>query len=356
MRANPNNPNAELLVVTGSNTDDLVKAAIGLTQQRELLKGAQASLTDIRMPGARQPDDAPRWLRSMWNPEIGAMAQNGELRGAVQKNSYFNVSGTTHWVESPDLALFADAGYPFTRLADLAETIVVLPSHPTIGEIEVFLYLMGHFGADTGYPVLNFRATDAAGMSDKGSKDILVVGNMDDQPALEKLNSVLPVGVDGSGLQLNDMDGFFHQAGKAWWRVRSSDQVQPCEMEGMGGLPDALIEGAEWPRGSGRSVVVVVLRDATAAENFVTAFAENSQTKTISQSVSVLHGTSFASYRIGDNIYRVGAIPFMARVENLLAEFPWMIILLVTIFCYLMATLLWAMVRRHARLRLQARI
>jgi hypothetical protein len=93
-----------------------------------------------------------------------------------------------------------------------------------------------------------------------------------------------------------------------------------------------------------------------AATKFVTAFADDSPTPTISQSVSVLHGTSLASYRIGDNIHRVGEVPLMTRVKNLLAEFPWMIILLVTIFCYLMATLLWAMVRRHSRLRLRTRI
>jgi len=463
LRANPSDANSKLLLVTGSDTDEVVKAAIWLTQERDLLQGGKVSIQDLRMPGPRQPDDAPRWLSTERNTEIGEMAQAGELQsdgstpvsvtlrlppdlyygqtqnlafhlrcryngvplgsqstlqvtmngtyisstpiphsnstsqvlktvvsipvadlrpfrntltlrfafqrakqaegderqpasleGAVLRDSYIELAGTAHWAVLPNLELFANAGYPFTRMADLAETTVVLPTRPTSGELEVFLDLMGHFAAQTGYPVLNVRVTDAAGMSKDGRKDTLVVGSVDDQPALQTLNSALPVGVDESGLHIHDTEGFLHDAENAWWRVRSSNHVQPGELETVGNLPDALIEGAEWPRGSGRSVVVVLLHDPATAEKFLAAFAQNSQSPAISQTVSVLHGTSFSSYRIGDEVYRVGQIPLPARAEMVLAEFPWMIVLLAAIFCYLMATLLWAMVRRRARERLQS--
>jgi cellulose synthase (UDP-forming) len=78
------------------------------------------------------------------------------------------------------------------------------------------------------------------------------------------------------------------------------------------------------------------------------------QLPAISQPASVLYGTSFSSYRIGDEVYHVGQISLPARAEIVLAEFPWMIVLLAVIFCYLMANLLWAMVRRRARARLQS--
>ena len=462
LRTNPSDPNSKLLLVTGSDTDEMVKAAIWLTLDRNLLQGGKVSIDDLRMPGPRQPDDAPRWLSTERDTGIGEIAQTGDLQsdgsgpvsvtlhlppdlyfgqtqnlafhlsyryngesledqsamqvwmngtfigsapmphinktsqvlqtvlavpvsslrpfrntltlrfafqqakqaegdqtqpanleGAVLRDSYLEMAGTPHWAVLPDLELFANAGYPFTRMADLAETSVVLPTQPTIGELEVFLGMMGHFGAQTGYPVLNVRVTDAAGMSRDGRKDTLVLGSVDDQPALQMLNSVLPVGVDESGLHIHDTKGFFHGAENAWWRVRSSDHVQTGELETVGNLPDALIEGAEWPRGSQRSVVVVLLRDPAAAENFLESFAQNSQTFAISQSVSVLRGASFSSYRIGDEVYRVGQISLPARAGIMLAEFPWMMVLLAAIFCFLMATLLWAMLRRRARARLQ---
>ena len=48
-----------------------------------------------------------------------------------------------------------------------------------------------------------------------------------------------------------------------------------------------------------------------------------------------------------------GIITILTRKEMQLAESPWLIVLLVVIFCFLMAKLLWAMVRRQARARLQ---
>ena len=90
------------------------------------------------------------------------------------------------------------------------------------------------------------------------------------------------------------------------------------------------------------------------AGNFVQTFQQNSQTPVISQLASVLHGTNFSSYRIVDEVYHVGSIALHARAGMVLAEFPWMIVLLAVIFCYLMATLLWAMIRRRARARLQS--
>ncbi len=60
----------------------------------------------------------------------------------------------------PNLEIFANAGYPFTRKADLSDTAVVLPDIPSTDEIELFLTLMGHFGAQTGYPVLNVTVTN----------------------------------------------------------------------------------------------------------------------------------------------------------------------------------------------------
>jgi cellulose synthase (UDP-forming) len=462
LRANPSGPKSKLLLVTGGNADDLVKAAIGLALECDLLQGGQVSFAGLKMPGPRQPDDAPRWLSTERNTEIGEIAKTGDLQsdgtapvsvfmrlppdlyygqtqnlafhlnyryngvplgsqstlqvtmngafvsstpmphtnnasqvletvvpipvvdmrpfsntlrlqfafqraklaegeeaapanleGAVLKDSTLDIEGIPHWAVLPNLELFANAGYPFTRLADLSETTVVLPERPSAGEMEVFLDLMGHFGAQTGTPVLNVGVTDAAGMSGDGRKDYLVLGTVDDQPALRKVDPALPVGVDETGLHIRDAQGFFHRSGNAWWRVRSSDHVQPGELETVGGLPDALIEAAEWPRGSARTVVVVLLRDPAASANFAAAFLENSQSSAISQTVSVLRGTRFSSYRLGTGCYMVVKIPLLARATMVLTEFPWLIVLVVAIFSFPMAALIWGMVRRRARARLQ---
>ena len=275
------------------------------------------------------------------------------LQGSILKDSYLDIQGIPHWATLPNLEIFANAGYPFTRKADLADTAVVMPESPTAEEIELYLTLMGHFGAQTGYPVLNVTITNADGMKADRRKDYLVLGTVDDQPAIHRLNPSLPVGVDGSGLHIQDTQGFFAQMQHAWWKVRSSDRIQSGELETAGGLPDALIEGMEWPSGSNRSVVVVALRDHTVVPNFLSVFLKTSQSSDISQSVSVLHGSRFVSYRIGNDVYRVGSLSLWITLNMLFSDYQWLMVISTLAVCFLLAVIVRSILRRKARMRLQ---
>jgi cellulose synthase (UDP-forming) len=276
------------------------------------------------------------------------------LQGAILKGSYLDIHGIPHWVILPNLELFANAGYPFTRMADLSETAVVLPDAPTPGELEMYLTFMGHFGAQTGYPVMNVTVTNSDGMKADSSKDYIVMGTVDDQPALTKLQKSLPVQIDSnSGLRVQDTRGFFAPLQQAWWKVRSSDHVQTNQLETAGGLPDALLEGIEWPSGSKRSVVVIALRDQSVVPKFLNVFLKTSQSSHISQSVSVLHGDEFTSYRIGNDVYRVGSLSPFIQLKMLSTQFPWLVVLGVIIVAVLIAAITRANLRRRARTRLQ---
>jgi cellulose synthase (UDP-forming) len=275
------------------------------------------------------------------------------MQGAIMKDSYLDINGIPHWTVLPNLEIFANAGFPFTRRADLTDTAVVLPDSAGSEEIETYLTFMGHFGGQTGYPVLNVTVTNADGMKTNNHKDYLVIGTVDDQPALTKLNPSLPVMIDGSGLHIQDTRGFFAPLQRAWWKVRSSDRIQSGELETAGGLPDALIEGIEWPSGSNRSVVIVALRDKTVIPNFLSTFLRTSQSSDISQSVSVLKGKRFVSYRIGNDVYWVGSLSIWIRLNMLFSELQWLMVVSTMIFCFLMAAIVRTMLRRRARARLQ---
>ena len=229
----------------------------------------------------------------------------------------------------------------------------MLPDTPGPEEIEMYLTLMGHFGAQTGYPVLNVSVTNAAGMKSDHQKDYLVLGTVDDQSAIARLNPSLPVGVDGSGLHIQDTQGFFAQLQHAWWKVRSSDRVQSGQLETAGGLPDALIEGIEWPSGSNRSVVVMVLRDKNVVPDFLSVFLKTSQSSDISQSVSVLHGARFTSYRIGNDAYNVGSLSLWIRLNMFFERYQWLMVITILGSCFLMAVAIRIILRKTARSRLQ---
>ncbi len=463
MRTNPSDPYSKVLVFAGDSADDLMDAAYGLALQRNLLDGDQVRISNVTLPAAREPDEAPRWLSTEKITRIGEMQHLSEVKSdgdgavavsmrlppdlfygaqknvglhlgyrydgttstkdrldvlvngsyigsipllhpdetsrqlntivpvpvsdmrpfsnsvrlrffsqrtnsdgcdtagpyhterSISKDSYLDIQGIPHWATLPNLQIFANAGYPFTRRADLSDTEVVLPESPSQEEIEIFLMLMAHFGAQTGYPVLRVSVTHPDGMQSDGRKDYLVLGTLEDQPAIGRLNASLPVGVDGSGLHIQDTQGFFAQLQHAWWKVRSSDRVQSGELETAGGLPDALIEGIEWPSGSNRSVIVVALRDNKVASNFLATFQKVSQSSDVSQSVSVLQGSHFFSYRIGSDVYRVGSLSLWIQLNMLFSHYQWLMVLSTLFFCFLMAIFLRASLRRKSRVRLQGR-
>jgi cellulose synthase (UDP-forming) len=286
-------------------------------------------------------------------PDTAPDASPNNLSGAILKDSYLDIQGIPHWATLPNLEIFANAGYPFTRRADLADTAIVLPDTTAAEEIEMYLTLMGHFGAQTGYPVFNVSVTNADGMKPDSGKDYLVIGTVDDQSAISRLNPSLPVGIDGSGLHIQDTQGFFAQLQHAWWKVRSSDRVQSGQLETAGGLPDALIEGIEWPSRSSHSVVVIALRDKDVVPNFLTVFLKTSQSSDVSQSVSVLHGSRFTSYRIGNDVYHVGSLSLWIKLNMFFERFQWLMVACILGFCFLIAVILRSILRKKARARLQ---
>src|SRR5690606_11360787 len=52
-----------------------------------------------------------------------------DVSAAIDGDSTIDVSGFPHFIAMPNLAAFGNAGFPFTRLADLADTAVVMPDN-----------------------------------------------------------------------------------------------------------------------------------------------------------------------------------------------------------------------------------
>ncbi len=275
------------------------------------------------------------------------------LYGAILRDSYLDIRNLAHWAAMPNLELFANAGFPFTRMADLAETKVVVPQSPSAEELSLFLNLMGHFGAQTGYPTLRVTVLGPDGLLSHDDRDYLVLGTVQDQPAIGKLNGSMPVQVDLSGIHVKDTEGFFTSFPNAWWKIRP-DRKEDGTLTTIGGSPDSIIEGIENPWAPGRSIVVVALRDPATATQFSDAFLRWSQSSDIANSVSVLRGNNFTSYQLGTDIYHVGTIPWWTEMRLWFMQYPLVVVLLIVLISVLLASWARLWLRRRARARLQA--
>jgi cellulose synthase (UDP-forming) len=464
MRDNPGDPFGKLLILTGGNPDDLVKAAQAIALRSEMLDGPQAQIQDVVLPNRQAPDAAPRWARTdqtiaLWDYATAEQLQGDgatplnvyfrippdiypdtkgpnttlhvvyrynsipigpisslqmrvnnaflgsiplipgqetsrrmqtdvsvpivnlrpfsnslsfdftfqllkkagcqdttpiSMQGAIMRDSYLDLRGFPHWAPMPNLEIFANAGFPFTRVADLGETTVVLPPTPTEQEIETFVTLMGHFGRQTGFPGLRVTVAGPDAVHDGANTDFLIIGSGDDQPGFDQLGTHLPVSLGSGQIQVRDTEGFFVDLlHHAWWKL-DNNQHTDSGMLTAAGTPDAIIEGIRSPYepGGSRSIVAIHLKDGGAFQPFMDTFIAVQQSSDISGSVAVFHGGRFESFRIGSEVYHVGVLPWWTYLMLWFTERPWMAALVVVTLSVMVAfwVRLWLRVRARARL------
>ena len=274
------------------------------------------------------------------------------MQGAILRDTYLDLRGYPHYTQLPNLEIFANAGFPFTRRADLSETTAILPSLPTAQELELFLTMMGHFGRQTGLPVFRVKVDGADAMKSGEATDFLVIGTGDDQPAFAKLGNSLPVNVQGGQVQVRDTESLFGLPHRAWWKIQTAEHTESGDLTASG-TPDSVIEGVQSPYSAGRSIVVINVKDAATYDNFMTTFLKVQQSSDINGSVSVLHGSLFQSFRIGTGAYTIGSLPPWTKLTLWFMEVPWLAALVAMGLAFLLAIWVRIWLRTHARKRLQ---
>ena len=275
------------------------------------------------------------------------------MQGAILRDTYLDLRGYPHYAPMPNLELFANAGFPFTRFADLHNTTVVLPPNPTPEEIETFVTLMGHFGRQTGYPGLRVTVAGPEALRAGNDADLLIIGTGDDQPAFDKLSNNLPVSLSTGRVQAHDTQGFFAPIHHAWWKVQNPDHSESGELI-ANTTPDAIIEGIESPYSRSSSVVAIHLKDAGTFVPFMQTFLFVQQASDIQGTVSMLLGTRFQSFRVGANVYHVGLLPWWTRLTLWFKQVPWLAAVVVIVLAFLLAIWMrnWLRIKARARLKM----
>ena len=212
-----------------------------------------------------------------------------------------------HYTELPNLLLFAKAGFPFTRMADLSETAVLLPSPAGPNVIALYLELMGYFGAQTGYPTLRVQVASPADAARLGGKDLLVLGTFADLTGMPEITDRLPLTYTDHSFALSwrgrvalMADWLLRRKSPAWQAFNDSEQT----------LPGGVLEGIESPFARGRSLVMIAGRDGTGLPAFASALLTTMPLDGIDSTVSLWSGGNFISYPVSTPVYGSGDLPW----------------------------------------------
>lgn len=104
-----------------------------------------------------------------------------DITARVLPTSSFDLSSAQNFTQLPNLSYFVGVGFPFTRHADLSQTLVLLPAKPGKEEIETLLELAARMGNDTGVPALGIEVRTGLDIhSDFANYDLIAIANIRD--------------------------------------------------------------------------------------------------------------------------------------------------------------------------------
>lgn len=275
-----------------------------------------------------------------------------ELEGTILRNSSLDLRGFDHYAAMPNLELFANAGFPFTRQADLAATTVILPTSPSSHVISLFLQLMSHFGTQTGVPALRVEVAGSVDMN-RADRDYLVLGTIENQPVFTSLEGALPISFDATGLHVKQESTYWIRWRQSLRRMLDLEETGELPMED-GSRIAAMLQGIESPFGAGRSLVIIALRDDAAEEGFTAEFLLRSQSSDIAHSASILRDGHFHSYAVSPTTYHIGSISRYAVMRIWLTEHLGALLFCMTLASLVLAYGVNASLLHRAEQRLQA--
>ncbi len=132
--------------------------------------------------------------------DVDCATRQWSERTGIDPDSSIDLTGMPRFVALPNLALFANAGFPFTQLADLSETAFVLPASPAPDEIQTFLNLLAHFADATGLPATRFMVATPASVGSVAHRHLVVIGLEASQPLHRQWQAQAPFRLTSQGV------------------------------------------------------------------------------------------------------------------------------------------------------------
>ncbi|GBQ13668.1 cellulose synthase catalytic subunit (UDP-forming) [Komagataeibacter rhaeticus] len=272
----------------------------------------------------------------------------------IDSDSVLDFRRGVHFTELPNLSYFAEIGFPFSRMADLGETTVVLPPAPDTDTIGAYFDLMGFFGSVTWYPVSGIHLAtteDIAHTPPEG--DVILLAPVGQMGAAATLLSRSAYRIDGDHIRVGQQTGL-----QGIWYI-FQDRDGSGLRNGVTANLDmpvrnaALMIGSESPYASHRSVLALVGDNGIRIHELVASLHDPKVLPTIQGDLVIKNGEHFTTYRTSPT-YTVGHLPWWMWVDWFLSRHPMLMYLCGVTGAVMLGTGAWLWLRARARRRVKA--
>lgn len=275
------------------------------------------------------------------------------MRGAIDPDSTLDLSGYDHYMAMPNLGVFKDSGFPFTRLADLSQTAVILPNDAGTADWDAYLTVLGRFGDSTGYPATAVSVAQADDVAQFADKDLLVMASGNNQPLLKEWASYLPSRSEDAKryVEFSDLP------------LRLREWISPDPVANLRKARGALtfsgesgssyVSGFESPLKPGRSVVLLSSpQPQKLAEVTDALIGGEHYTQSLQGSLAVIKGKNIQSL-VAEEAYHVGHLGPFRYLQWTLSRHVWLLLVLTVVGVTLVSLAAYFSLRTIARRRLK---
>jgi cellulose synthase (UDP-forming) len=247
-------------------------------------------------------------------------SEPGELRTAVDVESEIDLRGMHRFTRMPNLAFMAQSGFPFTRMADLSETAIVLSPDFSEKDLQALFQIMGSFGDKTGYPAVRATVVFPSDIAAQAEKDILVLGAYAGQPLVTEWAKHSAFEFIGDNVRVRSRPAIERVAGvvhSAFTGQPAADQIQLPTRS----LP-ATMYSFQSPLAKKRTVVFIAAQDGDALVRLAEAATIGADVGRFQGDFVSLAGETITSLQVAD-AYHVGELPLLTALQWNLAQRPW---------------------------------
>lgn len=268
----------------------------------------------------------------------------------VDPESTLDFTPFPHYIEMPDINLFINSGFPFTRYADLAETLVLMPEEGSTAEVSTLLNVMGRIGEIVGYPSVNVSVASTLDQTKDSEKEILVIQEATTAKEwMTTLNELSLAQVVFKDFDKSQIKPFVESATPGMSQARRKP-FQETSFQTDGDI--GVLAGFQSPFNPQKSVVAITTAGNKGAHLVNSRLAQRVTFPEDTGNVCLMTLTSEKCYSVGDT-YFVGHLVWYQKMWLIFNDHPFLIA-----FSLLIASLLLGLVayyiirywiiRRHA--------
>ncbi|WP_171736417.1 cellulose biosynthesis cyclic di-GMP-binding regulatory protein BcsB [Vibrio sp. 99-70-13A1] len=272
-----------------------------------------------------------------------------DLYASIDGDSTIDFTGYSHYKKMPDTQSFAQSGFPYSRMADLSETAVIIGDPTDTAEVQLLLETLGRISANTGLPAHRFTLATEWDFNELQDKDILVMG-VGVTSIIEDENSLLTfvkskeneVAMDSTYNSQNDdlSDEAF-----------TKDYVEPTVSSRITTRGTfASVSMFESPISPMRTVTLLSGRTSMSLQLLGVALEE--RLDLVKGAVVTLTPYDTNGYNLGST-YHVGELSIVNLIWYHLSRFPFVMAIMAILLVSVLSAMIWRWLNRQARLRMR---